>query len=503
MSLGRNLLVGLANSAWSALIALAMVPFYLKYLGVEAYGLIGFFLTTQALFQLLDMGMAPTINREVARCSAAGDLSAAGNLLHSLAVVYWVVGVVIAVFMFVCSTFIASYWLQSKGLSAEAIAQSVILMGIVVACRWPIGVYQGALIGAQQLAVSSFINMSLVTLGSLGCVIVVAFVSPTIQAFFIWQACVGLVHAVIIRFHAWRIIGRSKKGDFNFLKIQKIWRFTAGVSVISLMGVVFTQLDKLLLSKLISLEDFSHYILASLVSGALYLIIAPVYNVVFSMFSAMAVTASAAEIKGSLRLYTRALSLVLLPVAMMIAVFSTELIDVWTGNNELANAVGPIASLLVTGAALNGLMAVPHALQIALGMIRVPLIVNGVLMVVIVPLIVFLSLRYGAIGGAFAWLIFNVFYMILSAWLMHRKILKGGAAGWLIKDILAPVLLVGMVGICTYLFYQQLYVANCLKLALAALQVVGMCAVGILLSPRVSAFVRGSILEGRLSVGKN
>lgn len=38
---------------------------------------------------LLEMGMAPTINREVARCSAPGDLKEAGNLLHTLAVVYW------------------------------------------------------------------------------------------------------------------------------------------------------------------------------------------------------------------------------------------------------------------------------------------------------------------------------------------------------------------------------------------------------------------------------
>ena len=502
MSVGRNLLVGLANSAWSALIALAMVPFYLKYLGVEAYGLIGFFVTTQALFQLLDMGMAPTINREVARCSADGDLSAAGNLLHSLAVVYWIVALIIAVFMFFFATFIASHWLQSKAISTEIIAQSVVLIGVVVACRWPIGLYQGALIGAQQLAVSSLINMSMITLGSVGCVIVIALVSPTIQAFFIWQACVGLTHAVIIRFYAWKIVGRSQKGHFDFLKIKRIWRFTAGVSAITLMGVLFTQLDKLLLSKLISLEDFSHYMLASIVSGSLYLIVAPVYNIVFSRFSAMVVAASAAEILSSLRFYTRALSVVLLPVAMMIAVFSTELIEVWTGNGVLGKSVGPIVSLLVTGAALNGVMTMPHALQLALGMTRVPLMINGLLMILIVPLIVLLSLKYGAIGGAFAWLVFNILYVFLSAWLMHRKILENGAFSWLIKDILAPVMLVAVVGLLTSFLYRQLEVLSLVKLILAALQVVGMCVIGVLLSPRLSALVK-NISGGALNARKN
>ena len=96
MSLSRNLLAGLFNSIWSALLGLAVVPFYLKYLGIEAYGLIGFFATLQALLQLLDMGMAPTINREVARCSATGNLPEAGKLLHTLAVVYWCIAAIIA-----------------------------------------------------------------------------------------------------------------------------------------------------------------------------------------------------------------------------------------------------------------------------------------------------------------------------------------------------------------------------------------------------------------------
>ena len=86
MSMSRNIVAGLTNSVWSAVVGLTVVPFYLKYLGIEAYGLIGFFVTTQALLSLLDMGMAPTINREVARCSASGNLKEAGKLLHTLAV---------------------------------------------------------------------------------------------------------------------------------------------------------------------------------------------------------------------------------------------------------------------------------------------------------------------------------------------------------------------------------------------------------------------------------
>lgn len=493
MSVGRNLLLGLINSAWSALIALAMVPLYLRYLGVEAYGLIGFFATTLALFQMLDMGMASTINREVARCSADGELSKAGDLLHTLAAVYWVIALIIAVLVFLFAKYLAENWLRSDNLSIATIAQSVILIGVVIACRWPIGLYQGALVGAQQLAVSSLINMSMITLASIGSVIVIVFLSPTVQAFFIWQAFVGLVHSLVVRFYAWKIIGRRRKIRFNFQKLKEVWRFTAGVGFITLMGVVFTQLDKLILSKLIGLESFSHYMLASIVSGALYLIVAPVYNMAFSRFSAIVVAASSAVVLSSLRFYTRALAVVLLPIAMMIAVLSQEIIELWTGDKMLGESVGPIVSLLVSGAALNGVMSIPHALQLALGMTRVPLIVNGVLMSVIVPLIVLLSIKFGAVGGAAAWLTFNVLYVFLSAWLMHRKILDFGVGEWLFKDIILPVSLVVGVGIISSLFYRQIDLISASKMMLAAVQLILMFALGVLWTPGLYAAIKGTV----------
>ena len=187
MRLGRNLLAGLASSAWTALVSLAVVPFYLKYLGIEAYGLIGFFVTTQILLQLLDLGLAPAINREVARGYASGNLDEARSLLRTLAVIYWGMAAAIALIVVGLAPFIAKYWLQSNHLSQETVTHAMMLMGLVIACRWPIGLYLSALMGAQRLTVSSSVSIAMVTLGSFGAVGVLAFVSPTIQAFFIWQ----------------------------------------------------------------------------------------------------------------------------------------------------------------------------------------------------------------------------------------------------------------------------------------------------------------------------
>jgi len=455
VTLGRNLIAGLASSIWSALIGLAVVPFYLKYLGIEAYGLIGFFVTTQAVLSLLDMGMAPTINREVARCSASGDLKEAGKLLHTLAVVYWVMAGVIALLILALAPLIAEYWLQSKQLSPQTISHAVMLMGLVVACRWPIGLYQGALIGAQRLTVSSGINMAMATIGSLGAVMVLALVSPTIEAFFIWQGCVGLVYALTMRSAAWRIIGEIDQPRFDVDKLKSIWRFTAGMSGIALSATVLTQLDRVILSKMLGLEEFGHYMIATAIAGGLYILIMPVFNVVYPRLSALAEAGEAGKLTDLYRSGTRLLATVLFPVAMLLAVFAEDLVHIWTGNVAVASSVAPIIALLSIGSALHGVMFFPYALQLAYGITRLPLTINMILIVILVPLIVFFALTYGVLGGAMAWLIFQVLYVLLGTWLTHRQLLKGVGMLWLFRDCGIPFVLSFMAGIVVHYVVQQ------------------------------------------------
>ncbi len=450
MRLGRNLLAGLANSIWSALIGLAVVPLYLKYLGIEAYGLIGFFATTQAVLSLLDMGLAPTINREVARCSATGDLKQAGKLLHTLAIVYWSMAIAIALLVIALAPWIAEYWLQSKHLTQQTVEHAVMLMGLVVACRWPIGLYQGALMGAQRLTVSSSVSIVMATFGSLGAVAVLAFVSPTIEALFIWQAGVALVYAAIMRLAAWRVIGRLKVIRFDVDELKRIWRFSAGMSGVAISAVILMQLDKVLLSRILSLEDFGRYALAGVVASGLYVLLTPAFNVIYPRLSALVVTGDTKTLISLYRNGTRLLLAILFPISVTAAVFSNELLFLWTGNSSLASSTAPIVSLFLLGTALNGAMHFPYALQLAYGMTRLPLIINAILIMVMIPMTIFLALRFGAIGGAISWALLNGIYLLIGTWLTHRALLKGVGLKWLLWDVGLPLvlslLLLGIVG---------------------------------------------------------
>lgn len=487
--LGLNVGAGLTSSIWAAVLGLVVVPVYLKYLGIEAYGLIGFFATVQALFQILDLGMAPTINREIARYSASGRWDDAGNLLHTIAVIYWCVAGLICIAMMAFAHTISGHWLKSETFQRETVTHAVMLMGLVIACRWPTGLYQGALNGMQRVAVSSGINIAMVSLSALGAVCVLAFVSPTVDAFFLWQAGVGFIYAIVVRWAAWRAIGRAGETGFDVRALRSIWRFSAAMMALTFAGLVFSQLDKVLLSKLLSLAAFGQYTLAGVVASALGILITPFYNAIYPRFSAYVARGQQTQLLELYNVSGRLLATVLFPVAMVIAVDGDDLIRLWIGNPQLAEKVAPLAALLAIGSAVHGTMYIPHALLLSQGKTFIPLTINLVLLVIMVPVTVCFALAYGALGGAIAWVILHALYVLLGTWLMQRYIGNSTGVPWLLHEIGVPFLICGVIGLLARYIIQTIDMPVYAKLEVVILLALVSVSATFAASPKMRAAV--------------
>src|SRR5256885_15000074 len=97
-SLRRNIFANYVSQVYVALIGIAMVPLYLKYLGIEAYGLVGFFTVVQAWTQLLDFGLSPTLGREAAKFNAGvTTLESLNMFLRLLEIIFSIFGAAIIV----------------------------------------------------------------------------------------------------------------------------------------------------------------------------------------------------------------------------------------------------------------------------------------------------------------------------------------------------------------------------------------------------------------------
>ncbi len=440
--LKRNVIANYAGSIWIALMYLVFVPVYIHFLGIEAYGLVGFFATLLSVFAVLDMGLSSTLNRELARLTSDnGSEQQMHNLVRTLALIYWAMAVFIVIIVVALSAYISQRWVKAENLSPATVQQAVILMGIAIGLQWPVGFYSGGLMGLQRQVLLNIINAIIATLRGIGAILILWLISPTIQAFFLWQIIISGLQTLLLGVALWRSIPLGKgKAGFRLSVLKGIWRFAAGMLGISILATLLTQTDKIILSRMLSLEMFGYYSLSGMVAMSLYRLIGPVFTGVYPRLTQLVAVNDQASLRTLYHSSCQVMSVMILPAAIVLAFFSKPVMLVWTQNLVTAEKTYLLVSLLVIGTALNGLMSLPYALQLAHGWTRLSLYVNLVSVIVLVPLIFFMTKHFGAIGAALVWVMLNTGYVMVDIQLMHRRLLRDEKFSWYWQDVGLPLM---------------------------------------------------------------
>jgi O-antigen/teichoic acid export membrane protein len=217
-----------------------------------------------------------------------------------------------------------------------------------------------------------------------------------------------------------------------------VWRFSAASAANSLANLGLRQGDNLVLSKLLPLGAFGYYTLARGIANGLYAVIISVNSATFPQFSELVARGGGDELS---RVYHRAaqlMAVVVAPPAVCAAVFSRELLTLWTGDPVTVENTHLILTLVVAGMLLHGLAQAPRFLQIAHGRWRLILTAGAALLLGIIPLYVLAARLYGGPGAAAVWVLLNVCY-VLTVPVMHRRLLRGELRRWLFGDVCLPV----------------------------------------------------------------
>jgi O-antigen/teichoic acid export membrane protein len=445
--LRHNVIANIAGQGWAALMAVLVVPLYIKLVGIEAYGLIGFFVMLQGLLVILDLGLGQTLNREMARYSALPDtLKGTRNLLRTLEIVYWIVGLVIGASIAILSPVIAQHWIKAQTLSQETVQRAVLMMGLVVAMQWPVSLYLSGLMGLQRQVLVNAIRIATSTLAGVGGVAVLALLSRDIVTLFIWQVVVAGMSVVLAAFMLWRQLSLGgHQPHFSSVVLQRVKRFAAGMTGITITGIILIQADRVVLSNLLSLDRFAYYTLAWVVANGMYVFIAPIFSSFSPRFAALAAQGDTAGLRSLYHQGSQLMAALIAPVAAVLFFCSYEVVELWTGTAETATNAAPIVSLLIVGTTLNGLMNLPYALQLAHGRTGIGLAINLVLIVLAFPALIFMATTYGGIGGATVWAGLNALYLLVGIPVTHHKLMPDATLNWLVRDIALPFIVTVLV----------------------------------------------------------
>ncbi|MDI1254300.1 oligosaccharide flippase family protein [Thermomonas sp.] len=456
--LRNNVFANFAGQAWAAMIGLVFLPIYIRFLGIEAYGMVGFFLSLQAFFAILDFGLSATINRELARRLQAGRAAdEIRDLVRTLEWVYWPLGLLVAGLTLLASGPIATHWLNPVDLGREDLAQAIALMGVAAALQWPTGFYVGGFSGIERQVLLNALNACFATLRAAGAALVLWLWSPTLEAFLLWQVAVAALQTLVFHHVFWRLLpAGSRPAKASGSLLREVHAFALGMTAILALSFLLMQSDRIILSKLLPLDEFGYYTVAAAVAAALARVIHPFFSALYPRYCALVASGERDRLIDLYHHSNQLLAVVVCSVAAMLVFFAADILRLWTGDPLLAAKSGPVLALLALGTALNGLMNLPYALQLAYGWTRLAIQQNIVAVLLVIPGTWWLARHYGMTGAAIMWVALNLAYVLISIPLMHRRLLPREMARWYKFDVLPAALTAGVTAGCARIFIAPL-----------------------------------------------
>jgi O-antigen/teichoic acid export membrane protein len=241
-------------------------------------------------------------------------------------------------------------------------------------------------------------------------VLLVIFSSDKIVAFFGWQLFMSFLNVIAIAILLWKAVPRApRSARFDTSILKSLWRLAFGMSAVSVTVLLFNQMDKVILSRQVSLSAFGYYSLAWQVVAGLFLFYYPIYSAYFPAITQAYSQGDKVELANLYHKSSQLMSVAVLPVAAVIFFFSKDILRLWTQDAATSDQCHLILSMLIVGAAFNGMFYIPYALRQAAGSMRRLLQFFIPSLIVFSVLLAIVASRYGMEGAA---LLFSVFSMI-------------------------------------------------------------------------------------------
>jgi O-antigen/teichoic acid export membrane protein len=326
---------------------------------------------------------------------------------------------------------------------------SVKCMGMFVGLNLPVMILQGVFVGREQQIKLNALYIPYSLARTIG-VLLVIFAFPdwrSIEKYFLIQVFIQITYVILL------IVVLSKEFaavlgalSFRFLYLKRGWKFSRGVLLISITSIFVVQIDKLYLSGNSSLADYAAYSLASTLAGFPYIFSTALNSVLFPRFSISLDAADESKVVGLFGISCAVITFLMIVLCVAAYFFSGSLLALFFAP-ELATSIGRILPILLIGTALQSVLIVPFALQLAAKWTSLALRLNLIWIPIVSLLLPALVHKFGVVGGAYAWLIYNVFSTTLTFMLVARRFSFLKAVNTELLRILA-VTLISSVAVC-------------------------------------------------------
>jgi O-antigen/teichoic acid export membrane protein len=436
----KNIVFNYGGQLYTTLIGILVLPLFLEYVGAEAYGLIGFYTLIQAWMTLLDLGMTPALGREIARLRGNPRESVRlVTIVNSLELVFLCIATLFAIFLIVGRGWIASSWLTVETLPQSTIQVAVAIIGLTVSVRWVSSLSRSGINAFEHQGWLNVFEIIVNTLRFPVALFLVVHLDGNVLAYFYFQLAIVLLEVIILRGKLKHLMPSMSAPRFCWPELRRIAPFAISIGYTAAIWVLLSQLDKLVLSKILTLSEYGYFTLVATISSGVIMFSGPVSKAILPRMTALFSQGNHSEMLLLYRRSTKLIVVLVAPIALTIACLPYEVLYAWTGNEAAAHWGQKILPLYVLGAALLTISAFQYYLQYVHGDIRYHVIYNTVSVMINGPLIILSAIKFGPIGVAWVWFGFRLLSLVIWVPFIHGRFAPGLHEKWIIEDVLVPI----------------------------------------------------------------
>lgn len=432
-----NIMANYASRLWGIISVFVFVPIYIRLLGIESYGILGFQTVILTFLYMADAGLGASFTRETARSE---DKAYLGDLLYSLERVYLSICTFLIIGMILLAPVISGHWLRADKIPHASLTCYIAMIGICVPLQVFINLYSGGLMGLQKQTTANGLQISFSMVRS-GLVIIPLTLSPNLFTYFSWQIGVTLLFLCLYRRTTWRAIYSARKPSFRWPYIRAIAKFSMGMMGMAIISSLNTQIDKVVVSKMLALKDFAHYALAAMLAQAPSLMVLPIAVAVLPQLVRLSEKKSRTELLGVYQTYSFVIAALASMIGLLLFFFPFEIVFMWTRNQELAYSIQHVVRILALGDVFLSFQVMPYHLAIAHGHNLTSLRLGIVCAICMVPAMVLCIHLMGVAGAAFPWLTMNFVGFLVLGFLLMRKFLPGDFWQWFFRTNVVPLVI--------------------------------------------------------------
>lgn len=467
---------------YTSVISIILIPHIIKAVGIESYGLVGFFSVMVACLSILDAGVGGVLTREsIISQESKGKYKDFLIIYKKIIILFLSISIMVSIIGYLVSHNFGSVWLKSS-LDSDVIANCMTLMFCVFSLRYIQGPFRSILLSNESQTLITSITLLNITISQPIALFLLVFLNKGIVFYFYIQLIAALITTLLMFFFSWKATTKTNNrlkstlefkndNELTHSSLRRMITFALQLSLLSILWVFVNQSDKLTLSRVMNLSDYGIYSVAISVVGVLSILSDPINQYLQPKLTKCYFDKKYGDFTKYFFNSLFFIMILSIPLSAFFITYSEQIVYIWSNDAQLSNKVAVYLPWLFLGGVFTIFSNFIFILLYSVGKLKFHSYVYMAFAFIVIPCNIFIAKKFFGVGSSMFFAANTAFlFLVWGGYNLSKYFINGINV---IYAFMAPLLIVQLIyfKITTFFPLQSFNRIECF----AVLLIIGLC----------------------------